>query len=157
MPVKRSAGLLVYRRRGELVEVFLVHPGGPYWQKKDDGAWSLPKGEYEEDEDALSGARREFLEETGIAIEGDFTPLRPVRQAGGKLVHAFAVPGDFDAAAIRSNTFSMQWPPRSGRMQSFPEVDRGGWFTLEVAAIKLLSGQRPLLDELRVLLTGIGA
>ena len=155
MPVKRSAGLLVHRRRGELVEVFIVHPGGPYWRNKDDGAWSLPKGEYGEDEDALTGARREFLEETGIEIEGEFTPLQPVRLTGGKLVQAWAVPGDFDAATIKSNTFAIEWPPRSGRMQSFPEVDRGGWFTLKTAAIKLVRGQRPLLDELRQLLTGV--
>ena len=145
---RRSAGLLVYRWREGEIEVFLVHPGGPFWRNKDDGAWSVPKGEYTDAEDALAAAQREFMEETGMQVEGPFEALAPVRQAGGKLVHAWAVPGDFDADGIRSNTFTMEWPPRSGRMRTFPEVDRAAWFTLEQAAAKLLPGQRPLLLEL---------
>lgn len=129
-----------------------MHPGGPFWRNKDDGAWSVPKGEYTDEEEALAAAQREFLEETGMSIDGPFVPLGPVRQAGGKLVHAWAVAGDFDANAIRSNTFTMEWPPKSGRLRSFPEVDRAGWFDMESAHVKLLAGQRPLLDELARLL-----
>ena len=149
---RRSAGLLVYRRRAGETEVFLVHPGGPFWRNKDAGAWSLPKGEYGEDEDPLAAAVREFTEETGMTIGGDFRPLRPVRQAGGKIVHGWAVPGDFDAAAVRSNTFTMEWPPKSGQLRTFAEVDRAAWFTLADARGKILAGQRPLLDELAELL-----
>ena len=149
---RRSAGLLVYRRRAGLIEVFLVHPGGPFWRNKDDGAWSVPKGEYTEGEEPLAAAQREFAEETGMTVTGPFHALAPVRQAGGKVVSAWAVPGDFDAQAIRSNTFTMEWPPRSGRLRTFPEVDRAGWFVLEQAAVKLLAGQRPLLIELAALL-----
>src|SRR5665647_3307641 len=112
MPVRRSAGLLVYRLRDGAVEVFLVHPGGPFWRNRDDGAWSLPKGEYAEDEDPLAAAVREFGEETGMTITGEFQPLQPVRQAGGKSVTAWAIAGDFDAGAIRSNSFTMEWPPK---------------------------------------------
>ena len=145
---RRSAGLLVYRGDGAAREVFLVHPGGPFWARKDDGAWSIPKGELAEGEDALAAARREFTEETGLPIDGTFAALAPVRQAGGKLVLAWAVRGDFDAGSIRSNTFSMEWPRGSGRSQTFPEVDRAGWFGLEAARVKILAGQRPLLDQL---------
>ena len=120
---KLSAGLLMFRRRENAVEVFLVHPGGPYWSKKDAGAWTIPKGEYEEPEDPLEAAKREFEEETGIAPRGDFLPLGQIRQAGGKLVTAWAFEADCDASAIRSNTFSLEWPPRSGKMREFPEVD----------------------------------
>ncbi len=151
MPVRRSAGLLVYRLRDGAVEVFLVHPGGPFWRNRDDGAWSLPKGEYAEDEDPLAAAVREFGEETGMTITGEFQPLQPVRQAGGKSVTAWAIAGDFDAGAIRSNSFTMEWPPKSGSMRAFPEVDRAAWFTLDQARSKLLAGQRPLLDELAAL------
>jgi predicted NUDIX family NTP pyrophosphohydrolase len=150
--VKVSAGLLVYRLRDGAPEVLLVHPGGPFWARKDEGAWSIPKGEAEPGEDLLARARQEFAEETGFAIAGDFAPLQPVRQAGGKLVHAFAGPGECDAAAIRSNTFSLEWPPRSGRMREFPEVDRAAWFDLATARRKLLKSQLPLLDELAALL-----
>ena len=145
---RKSAGLLVYRTVQGTIEVFLVHPGGPFWANKDDGAWSIPKGEFGEDEDPLGAARREFEEETGLAMDGDFVALEPVRQAGGKWVHAWAVQGDVDAGAVRSNSFSMEWPPRSGRLAEFPEVDRGGWFTIEQARRKLLPGQHPLLDQL---------
>ena len=121
---KRSAGLLLYRRSERGTEVFLVHPGGPFWAKKDLGAWSIPKGEYAEDEAALAAARREFQEETGFAIEGDFLDLGTVRQTGGKLVTAWALEGDCDPSAVHSNTFEMEWPPRSGKKQTFPEIDR---------------------------------
>ena len=151
MPVRRSAGLLVYRLRDGAVEVFLVHPGGPFWRNRDDGAWSLPKGEYAEDEDPLAAAVREFGEETGMTITGEFQPLQPVRQAGGKIVTAWAIAGDFDAGAIRSNSFTMEWPPKSGSMRVFPEVDRAAWFSLDQARSKLLAGQRPLVDELAAL------
>ena len=145
---KRSAGLLLYRLKNGRLEVLLVHPGGPYWAKKDDGAWSIPKGEYTEGEEPLAAARREFEEETGICPEGEAIPLGTIRQPGGKLVTAFAMEGDLDASAIRSNTFSMEWPPRSGRMQTFPEVDRAGWFEKEEAERKILRGQLPILRAL---------
>ncbi len=145
---KESAGLLLYRRRGGTLEVFLVHPGGPFWAKRDAGAWSIPKGELAEGESALDAARREFAEETGFTPQGDFVPLPPVRQKSGKIIRAWAVEGDFDPAALRSERFAMEWPPKSGRMQEFPEVDRAGWFTLEEARTKLVAGQVPLLDAL---------
>jgi predicted NUDIX family NTP pyrophosphohydrolase len=153
---KTSAGLLLYRRRGDGVEVFLAHPGGPFWARKDRQAWSIPKGEYEAGEDALAAARREFAEETGIEPTGPFVPLTPCRQAGGKVVHACAVEGDCDASAIRSNAFEMEWPPRSGRMQTFPEIDRAAWFSLAEARDKVHAGQIGLLDELAALLGGTG-
>jgi predicted NUDIX family NTP pyrophosphohydrolase len=130
------------------VEVLLVHPGGPYWAKKDDGAWSIPKGEFSDDEEPLAAARREFLEEMGVAPAGEFVPLEPIRQAGGKRVFVWAVESDFDPAALRSNTFSMEWPPRSGRQQLFPEVDRAAWFEIDTATRKILTSQQPLLDQL---------
>ena len=150
---KRSAGLLLYRLTGGEVEVFLVHPGGPYWATKDEGAWSIPKGEIDEGEDPLAAARREFKEETGVWPEGEAIPLGTVRQPGGKLVTAFAVEGDLDADTIRSNTFTMEWPPRSGRMRAFPEVDRAGWFGKEEAERKILKGQRAILDALWKMVT----
>ncbi len=150
---KQSAGLLVYRFREGQPEVFLVHPGGPFWAKKDAGAWSIPKGEFMDEENSLSAAKREFAEETGFGMDGAFEPLKPVRQAGGKTVHAWAVQGDVDAAAIRSNLFEMEWPPRSGQRASFPEVDRAAWFGIDQAREKILKGQLPLLDELEQLLS----
>jgi predicted NUDIX family NTP pyrophosphohydrolase len=143
-----SAGLLLYRIRDRILEVFLVHPGGPFWEKKDLGVWSIPKGEIDDGEDPLEAARREFEEETGFRPEGIFRELTPVRQRSGKIVHAWAVQGDCDPTAIRSNTFIMEWPPRSGRQQEIPEVDRGGWFAVDLAKEKILEGQRGLLDEL---------
>ena len=143
-----SAGLLMYRRRAGGWEVLLVHPGGPFWARKDLGAWSIPKGEYSGSEDALAIARREFDEELGFAAQGEFLPLVPVKQAGGKTVTAWAFEGDCDPASVRSNTFTMEWPPRSGRQQAFPEVDRAAWFTLDEARERINKGQRPLLDEL---------
>ena len=145
---KRSAGLLVYREASDGIEVFLVHPGGPLWAKKDDGAWSIPKGELEPDEDPLAAARREFTEETGFAPSGEMLPLTPLRQPSSKFVYAWAVRGDFDPAALRSGTFSMEWPPKSGRHASFPEVDRAAWFRLDAARQKILKGQTGFLDEL---------
>ena len=151
---KRSAGLLVYRRVEGEPEVLLVHPGGPYWAKKDEGAWSLPKGEYEPDEDPLDVAIREFEEELGIEPPETKEPtfLGEVRQPGGKLVSAWAVEGEVDVSDVRSNTFTMEWPPRSGRTAEFPEVDRAGWFDLETARRKLLRGQLGLLDRFAELL-----
>ena len=140
--------MLLYRIRSGMLEVLLVHPGGPLWAKKDAGAWSIPKGEFEEGTDPLEAARREFLEETGSPIDGHFFALKPLKQRSAKVVHAWAVEGDIDAAPIQSNTFSMEWPPRSGRQQEFPEVDRGEWFTIPVARIKLTVGQAAFLDEL---------
>jgi predicted NUDIX family NTP pyrophosphohydrolase len=145
---RRSAGILLYRRRAGALEVFLVHPGGPFWKNRDEGAWSIPKGEFGDDENAFAAARREFAEETGRAIDGDFVPLAPRRQRSGKTVHAWAVEGDLDAAGVRSNLFSMEWPPKSGMTAEFPEVDRAAWFTMAEARAKLLPGQLPFLDEL---------
>ena len=146
---KLSAGVLLYRFRGDAVEVLLVHPGGPFWQRRDEGAWSLPKGEFDEGELPEAAARREFAEETGFPLDAMLTPLTPVRQKSGKVVHPFAGEGDIDADAVQSNFFTMQWPPRSGSMRRFPEVDRAGWFDLATAARKIIDGQRPILDELQ--------
>ena len=154
MAKKNSAGILLYRLRGSGIEVFLVHPGGPFWARKDIGAWSIPKGEYEQGADALQTAKREFLEETGSPIEGNFTLLSVLKQRSGKMVHAWAVEGNIDPALITSNLFSMEWPPHSGKQQQFPEVDRGAWFTLPAAREKILAGQRGFLDQLEQLLEG---
>jgi predicted NUDIX family NTP pyrophosphohydrolase len=150
---KRSAGILLYRLRGGDPEVLLVHPGGPFWAKKDAGVWSIPKGEYVEGEDPRACALREFEEETGTALAADaLADLGMVRLKSGKVVAAWAVEGDLDAEAIRSNTFDMEWPPRSGRTQAFPEVDRAGWFALDAAREKLNPAQSEFLDRLRSLL-----
>lgn len=143
---KTSAGILLYRNDPR--EVFLVHPGGPFWAKKDLGAWSLPKGEFSEGEDPLAAARREFAEETGFPIDGSFRPLQPLKQPSGKVIYAWAVEGDCDAAAVKSNLFTMEWPPRSGRMQQFPEVDRAAWFPLAEARQRIIKGQLGFLDQL---------
>jgi predicted NUDIX family NTP pyrophosphohydrolase len=145
---QRSAGILVYRRRQDTVEMLLVHPGGPFWARKDDGAWSIPKGEYVPGEDPLAAARREFSEETGMQIEGEAFPLGAFRQSPAKIVDAWAIEGDFDPATLKSNTFTLEWPPRSGKMREVPEVDRAAWFTPEEAARKLLKGQRQILEAL---------
>ena len=145
--MKRSAGILLYRRKGKELELFLVHPGGPFWKNKDDGAWTIPKGMIEPGEDALLAARREFAEETGFEIDGDFFELGIFKQPGGKLVAVWAVEGDCDPSKLASNPFEMEWPPRSGRKQSFPEVDRGAWFGLGEAQAKMLIGQRPMLER----------
>ena len=146
-----TAGLLLYRRHAEL-EVFLVHPGGPFWAQKDLGAWSLPKGEIDEGEDMLDAAKREFTEETGFAIDGEFIPLDPVKQSGGKLVNAWAIEGDCDPSRIQSNSFSMEWPLKSGKKQEFPEVDRAGWFTVAEARKRILAAQVAFIDQLVSLL-----
>jgi predicted NUDIX family NTP pyrophosphohydrolase len=138
----------MYRRLGARMEVLLVHPGGPYWRRKDDGAWSIPKGEMDADEDAADAARREFAEETGVVLTALLEPLGEIRQRGGKRVIAFAAEGDIDVRSIRSNAFEIEWPPRSGKMQNFPEIDRAEWFELAAAHSKILEGQRPLLDRL---------
>jgi predicted NUDIX family NTP pyrophosphohydrolase len=145
----RSAGILLFRRTDAAVEVLIVHPGGPLWARRDDGAWSLPKGEFEPGEEPLDAARREFAEEIGApAPEGEALELGEVRLKSGKRVVAWALEGDIDATAIRSNTFAMQWPPRSGQFQDFPEVDRGGWFTPARARVKLNSAQAEFVDRL---------
>ena len=150
----QSAGLLLYRMRDGVSEVLLVHPGGPFWKRRDEGAWSIPKGEIEPGENPVDVARREFREELGAdPPEGELAPLGTVRQAGGKFVHAWAVRGDFDPGAIRSMAFEMEWPPRSGRKASFPEVDRAEWFDLERARVKMLEAQRTFLDRLEGVLT----
>ncbi|KPK91068.1 MAG: NUDIX hydrolase [Deltaproteobacteria bacterium SM23_61] len=151
---KKSAGLLMFRRVSGGVEVFLVHPGGPFWARKDEGAWSIPKGEYASGEDPLETARREFQEETGFQASGEFIPLTSLKQPSGKVISAWALEGDCDAASIRSNTFSMEWPPRSGKQQEFPEVDRAGWFTIPAGKEKILKGQAPFLEELSEILKG---
>ena len=146
---KISAGILPFRRTQGVLEVFLVHPGGPFWKNRDLGAWSIAKGEVNAGEDLLQAARREFREETGLSLDGEFIALAPVRQTGGKLVHAWAIERDFDAGAITSNEFSLEWPPRSGVLRQFPEVDRGQWFSVADAAVRLLAGQRGLVEELQ--------
>jgi predicted NUDIX family NTP pyrophosphohydrolase len=146
---KTSAGILLYRTSDDGLEVFLVHPGGPYWEKKDDGAWSVPKGEFEAGEDPSEAAKREFREETGSDITGEFIELSPLKQPSGKIVYVWAVEGNIDATSIKSNMFTMEWPPRSGKEQAFPEVDKGGWFTIPQAREKLLAGQRGFLEQLQ--------
>ena len=148
MAAKRSAGILFYRVRAGALEVLLAHPGGPFWARKDAGAWTIPKGEIGDGEDAEAAARREFNEETGLVAEGALVPLTPIKQRGGKTVHAWAACGDCDPAELRSNTFSMEWPPRSGKQQEFPEIDRAEWFALDEARQRILPTQVPLLDEL---------
>ncbi|MBB3742212.1 NUDIX hydrolase [Rhizobium anhuiense] len=146
----RSAGLLIYRRASENYEVLLVHPGGPYWAKKDEAAWSIPKGLVEPGEDVLAAAKREAAEELGVTIDGIFRPLGEYRQSGGKIVVVWSIEADpvLDVNAIRSSEFHMEWPPRSGQVRSFPEVDRAGWFSLADATLKLLKGQRPMVVDL---------
>ncbi|MGO9699318.1 MAG: NUDIX domain-containing protein [Xanthobacteraceae bacterium] len=143
-----SAGLLAFRRKSEL-EVLLAHPGGPFWTKKDDGAWTIPKGLAEPGADLLATAQREFTEETNLTAVGDFIPLTAVKQKGGKVVHAWAFAVDFDLTTFASNTFEIEWPPRSGRKQHFPEVDRIAYFTLSTAMVKIVAYQRPFLIELQ--------
>jgi predicted NUDIX family NTP pyrophosphohydrolase len=149
---RQSAGVLMYRRGAKGLEVLLIHPGGPFWKNRDAGAWSIPKGEHGEAEDPLDAAKRELAEETGLRPEGAFLALEPVRQKSGKLVRAWAVEGDCDPRAIRSNTFSMEWPPRSGRTAEFPEVDRAEWFAMDEARRRILPAQAPLLGQLESLL-----
>jgi predicted NUDIX family NTP pyrophosphohydrolase len=145
---KLSAGLLMFRRGYSALEVLLVHPGGPFWKNKDDGAWSIPKGEYSQGDDALEAAQREFREETGFEPGIDLIPLGEIRQSSGKIVTVWAFEGDCDPAGLRSNTFSIEWPPKSGQTREFPEVDRAGWFPIEAARTKILKGQAGFLDRL---------
>lgn len=149
-----SAGIALYRRAGTSIEIFLTHPGGPFWKNKDDGAWTFPKGEYAEPEAPLAAAMREFTEETGCTVAGDGLDLGEVKQKGGKLVRLYAFEGDCDPDAIRSNTFSAEWPPRSKRFQEFPEVDRAGWFSPDEARRKLLASQAEFVDRLVRLVGG---
>ncbi|WFU70545.1 NUDIX domain-containing protein [Bradyrhizobium sp. CB2312] len=151
----RSAGIVAYRVRSE-IEVLLVHPGGPFWRNKDLGTWSIPKGEYEDGQDAEQAARREFAEELGVEVTEPLIALGEVKQRGGKIVTAFAIELDVDTHNIRSNTFEIEWPPRSGKRQAFPEIDRAAFFTLEEAAGKINEGQRPLLERLARLVGGAG-
>lgn len=149
----RSAGIIAYRRKkGHGPEVLLVHPGGPFWRNKDLGAWSIPKGEFSAGEDPQAVARREFCEELGTGIDAPLRPLGEIRQRGGKLVTAFAAEFDLDATAIQSNSFELEWPPRSGKRQTFPEIDRAEWFALAEARRRINEGQRPLIERLEALL-----
>ena len=148
---KKSAGILMYRFLEEKLEIFLVHPGGPIWKNKDQGAWSIPKGEFE-DEDPLQAAKREFFEETGMSVEGEFKALTPVTQKNGKRVYAWATEGNVDPEKIKSNEFEMEWPPKSGRRAKFPEIDKAGWFPADVALRKINSGQAAIIRELAQIL-----
>ena len=150
---QRSAGILLFRRRRGTIEVLLAHPGGPFWAKKDEGAWSIPKGVYEPGEDGLSAARREFAEETGAQTEGEAVALGAFRQSSAKTVDVWAIEGEFDPARLKSNTFALEWPPRSGRRREVPEIDRVQWFALDEASRKMLKGQGPILQAL---LRGLG-
>ena len=145
---KLSAGILLFRRRPGRVEVMLVHPGGPFWAKKDAGAWSIPKGLADEGEDLIAAAKREFLEETGAAVDGEFFDLGSHKQPGGKAIVAWAHEGDFDPASLKSNTFAIEWPPRSGHMAEFPEVDRAAWYSIDEAFMKIHKGQKPIIAAL---------
>jgi predicted NUDIX family NTP pyrophosphohydrolase len=145
---KKSAGLLMFRFRNSLIQVLLIHPGGPFWINKDCGAWSIPKGLIEQGEDQLVAAQREFEEETGFKASGPFIPLAPIRQASGKLVLVWAFEGDCNVIDLKSNTFSIEWPPRSGLIRDYPEVDRAEWFPIAAAREKILKSQISLLDEL---------
>ena len=145
---KKSAGILLYRRMKGEIEFFLVHPGGPFWAKKDEGAWSIPKGLYEDNEEPLAAAKREFTEETGISIDGSFVDLGNFKQPSGKMISAWALEFDCDPSKIKSNSFSLEWPPKSGRIQEYPEVDRAGWFPPVDGLSKILKGQRPIIERL---------
>ena len=146
---KKTAGILMFRETSGVLEVLLVHPGGPFWAKKDEAAWTIPKGLIDEGESPFDAAAREFHEETGGALAGEPIELEPLRQPSGKTLYAWAIRGDFDPGLLTSNTFTMEWPPKSGRQQEFPEVDRAAWFSIEDAGRKILRGQAPLLRELR--------
>jgi predicted NUDIX family NTP pyrophosphohydrolase len=151
---RRSAGILMYNQNGGVLRVLLVHPGGPFWRNRDLGAWSIPKGEFDEGEDAEAAARREFREELGIEADGPLRALGDIRQRSGKIVCAFALEGDLDVSAVRSNTVAIEWPPRSGRTAHVPEVDGAAWLDLPLARRKILASQKPLLDRLEALVKG---
>ena len=146
--MRESAGILLYRFKEGVLQFFLVHPGGPFWKKKDEGAWTIPKGEFTKEEEPLSAAKREFQEETGFTVEGNFIQLTPIKQKGGKIVHAWAIEGDIDAAMIKSNTLPLQWPPGSKKWIQVPEVDKGEWYKTEEAKLKINSAQAPFIDQL---------
>jgi predicted NUDIX family NTP pyrophosphohydrolase len=154
---KVSAGILLFRRRPSGVEVMLVHPGGPFWAKKDAGAWSIPKGLADEGEGLLEAAKREFFEETGVAVDGEFLDLGAHKQPGGKTIVAWACEADFDAATLRSNTFSLEWPPRSGKTAQFPEIDRAAWLSIDEALMKINKGQKPIIEGLEATIISIGS
>jgi len=145
---KKSAGILLYRYYDNLPEVLLVHPGGPFWAKKDLGSWSIPKGEFEADEDPLDAAKREVEEETGLKVQGDFVELTPVKQKSGKVIYAWAVQGNLNAAEIKSNTFEIEWPPKSGKKKTISEIDKAAWFNMDEAKKKVIQGQVPIIIEL---------
>ncbi len=147
--MKQSAGILLYRFLNNQLQVFLVHPGGPFWKNKDLGVWTIPKGEFTVEETPLTAAIREFQEETGKLLSGNFLELSPVKQKSGKLVYAWAIEGDIDPDDIKCNTFKMEWPPKSGKWQNFPEVEKGEWFTTEQVKEKIIAAQLPLIDELQ--------
>ena len=149
---KQSAGILLYRFINKQLQIFLVHPGGPFFKNKDNASWTIPKGEFTEEEEALAAAKREFLEETGQSIDGIFIPLSPITQKSGKIVYAWGVEGDIDPETIISNLFEIEWPPKSGKKQSFPEVDKGGWFDVETAKVKINPAQVALVEELEGIL-----
>jgi predicted NUDIX family NTP pyrophosphohydrolase len=153
MTSKQSAGILLYRRPNNILEVFLVHPGGPFWKNKDAASWTIPKGEFKSEEPALDAAVREFREETGFTLKGPFQPLSPIRQKGGKRVYAWAIEGDLDPAQLVSNTFELEWPRGSGKNQTFPEVDKGAWFLLHTAKQQINPAQIPFLEELEDTIT----
>lgn len=152
MAKRKSAGLLLYQKSSKGLLVFLIHHGGPFWADKDAGAWSIPKGEFTDDEEPLQAAKREFKEETGFSIDGNFIPLQPIVQKAGKIVYAWAVEGTVDADNIKSNHYKIQWPPKSGKWQSYPEVDKASWFDIPAAKEKINSAQVALLEELSLLL-----
>lgn len=148
MATKKSAGILLYRFSDNLPEVLLVHPGGPFWAKKDIGAWSIPKGEFDTTENPLDAAIREMEEETGVKVSGEFIELNPVKQKSGKIIYTWALQMDIDPVTIRSNDFEIEWPPKSGKKKSFPEIDKAAWFGMEEAKVKIIEGQSPILIEL---------
>lgn len=147
---KKSAGILLYRLTNQILEVLIVHPGGPFWAKKDIGAWSVPKGEFGEEENPLDAAKREFEEEMGEQISGDFIEMTPIKQNSGKTVYAFAIERDFDVNKIKSNTFKIEWPPKSGKQQEFPEIDKGEWFDYSTSKQKINEYQAAIIDELAI-------
>lgn len=151
---KKSAGVLVFRVRNRVPDFLLAHPGGPFWAKKDEGAWSIPKGEFDEEEPIVA-ARREFQEEMGSEIEGQFIPLKTLKTSNGKFIYAFAVEAEFDASKVKSNTFQLEWPPKSGVRKDFPEIDRAQWFRYDVAVEKINASQRPFLEEVKDMLERI--
>ncbi|MEO6355346.1 MAG: NUDIX domain-containing protein [Ferruginibacter sp.] len=151
--MKKSAGILLFRKINTVLEILLVHPGGPFWKNKDLGSWSIPKGEFSDEETALNAAKREFKEETGITIKEELLPLSPVKQKSGKLIYAWAAEKNIDAAAIKSNQFEMEWPPKSGQLKHFPEIDKAQWFSPEEAMQKINSAQAVFITELQQLLS----